>query len=78
MKNEFPYCYIWFVLQTKYRIDNFFTSKVKVPSFLLPGIVCKFQCGGYSGIYYGKTKRHFKVRMLNTWEFWHSLGKELR
>ena len=63
MENVFPYCNIRFVLQTKYKISNFFTLKVKVPLFLLPGIVCKFQCGGYNGIYYGKIKRHLKVRM---------------
>ena len=31
--------------------------------FLRSGIVYKFKCGGCNGTYYGKTKRHFKVRM---------------
>ena len=26
-------------------------------------IVCKFQCSGSNATYYGKTKRHFKVRI---------------
>ena len=30
---------------------------------LRSGIVYKFHCGGCSVTYYGKTKRHFKVRM---------------
>ena len=32
-------------------------------SSLHPSIVYKFPCGGSNATYYGKTKRHFKVRM---------------
>ena len=39
------------------------TFKNKIPSFLRSGIVYKFQCGSCNATYYGKTKRHFKVRM---------------
>ena len=59
MKNKLPYCNIRFVFQTKCKISNFFTFKDKIPSFLHSDIVYKFQCGSC----YGKTKRHFKVRM---------------
>ena len=62
-KNKLPYCNIRFVFQTKCKINNFFTFKGKIPSFLRFGIVCKFQCGGCNATYYGKNKRHFKVRM---------------
>ena len=63
MKNKLPYCNIRFVFQTKCKISNFFTFKDKIPSFLRSGIVYKFQCGSCNATYYGKTKRHFKVRM---------------
>ena len=63
MKNKLPYCNVQFVLQTKYKISNFFTFKDKIPSVLRSGIVYKFQCSSCSATYYGKTKRHFKVRM---------------
>ena len=63
MKNKLPYCNIQFVFQTKCNISNFFTFKDKIPSFLRSGIVYKFQCGSCNATYYGKTKRHFKVRM---------------
>ena len=63
MKNKLPYCNIRFVFQTKCNIRNFFTFKDKVPSLLRSGIVYKFQCGSCNATYYGKTKRHFKVRM---------------
>ena len=53
----------FFVLQTKCKISNFFTFKDKIPSLLRSGIVYKFQCGSCNATYYGKTKRHFKVRM---------------
>ena len=63
MKNKLPFCNIQFVFQTKCKISNFFTFKDKIPSFLRSGIVYKFQYGGCNAAYYGKTKRHFKVRM---------------
>ena len=59
MKTKLPYCYIQFVFQTKWL----FTFKDKIPSFLCSAIVYKFQCGDCNAIYYGKTKRYFKVRM---------------
>ena len=45
------------------KISNFFTFKDKIQSFLRSGIVYKFKCGSCNATYYGKTKRHFKVRM---------------
>ena len=35
----------------------------KIPVFLRSGIVYKFKCRSCNATYYGKTKRHFKVRM---------------
>ena len=63
MKNKLPYCNIQFVFQIKCKISNFFTFKDKIPLVLRSGIVYKFQCGSCNATYYGKTKRHFKVRM---------------
>ena len=45
------------------QINNLFTFKDKIPSFLRSGNVYKFQSSGCNAVYYGKTKRHFKVRM---------------
>ena len=63
MKNKLPYCNVQFVFQTKCKISNFFTFKDKIPLVLRSGIAYKFQCGSCNATYYGKTKRHFKVRM---------------
>ena len=63
MKNNVPYCNIRLVFQTKSKINNFFTFKDKISSFLHSGIIYKFQCGGSDITSYGKTKRHFKVRI---------------
>ena len=63
MKNKLPYCNVRFVFQTKCKISNFFTFKDKIPSFLRSGIVYKFHCRSCNATYYGKTKRHFTVRM---------------
>ena len=45
------------------KLVTSFTFKDKIPSFLPSGIVYKFQCDSCSATYYGKTKRHFNVRM---------------
>ena len=63
MKNKLAHCNVQFAFQTKCKISNFFTFKDKVPLVLRSGIVYKFECGSYNSTYYGKTKRHFKVRM---------------
>ena len=63
MRNKLPYCNIRFVFLIKCKISDFFTFKDKVPSFLRPDIVYKFHCGSCNATYYGKNKRHFKVRM---------------
>ena len=63
MKNKLTYCNVRFLFQTKCKISNFFRFKDKIPSFLRSGIIYKFKCGSSSATYYGKTERHFKVRM---------------
>ena len=78
MKNKLPYCNVQFVFQTKCKISNSFTFKNKIPSFLSSGIVCKFQCGSCNTTYYGKTKRHFKVRMCEHLEISAFTGKRVK
>ena len=63
MRNKLPHCNLRIVFQTKCKLINFFTFKDKIPVFLRSGIVYKFKCGGCNATYYGKTKRHFKIRM---------------
>ena len=64
MKNKLRYCNFRIAFQTKCKLVNFFfTFKDKIPVFLRSGIVYKCKCGGYNATYYGKTKRHFNVRM---------------
>ena len=64
MRNKLPHCNLRIVFQTKCKLINFFTFKDKIPVFLRSGIVYKFKCGGCNATYYGKTKRHFKIRSL--------------
>ena len=63
MRNKLPHCNLRIVSQAKCKLINFFTFKDKIPVFLRSGIIYEFKCGGCNATYYGKTKRHFKVRM---------------
>ena len=63
MRNKLLHCNLRIVFQTKCKVINFLTFKDKIPVFLRSGIVYKLKCGGCNATYYGKTKRHFKIRM---------------
>ena len=52
MRNKLSHCNSRIVFQIKCKLIN-----------LRSGIVNKFKRGGCDASYYGKTKRHFKVRM---------------
>ena len=78
MKNKLPYYNIKFVFQTKCKINTFFTFKNKILSFLCSDVVYKFQCGGCNATYYGKTKRHFKVRICKHLEISALTGKRVK
>ena len=63
MKNKVSNCNFRIVFQSKCELISFFTFKNKTPIFLRSGVVYEFKGGGCNATYYGKTKRHFKVRM---------------
>ena len=45
---------------------------------LLSGLVYQYKCGGYNAIYYGKTKRHFKVRICEHLSVSHLSEKKVK
>ena len=78
MKEKLPYCNVCFFFQMKCRISNFFVFKNRIPSFKRSVIVYKFQCGGCNATYYGKTKRHFKVRICEHLGIFALTGKRVK
>ena len=56
-------CNLKIVFTSPVRVKSFFTFKDKLPKMLLSGLVYQYKCGGSNATYYGKTKRHFKVRI---------------
>ena len=50
------------VFQSKKRLSTLFTFKDKINKILHSNLVYKFKYNICNAIYYGKTKRHFKVR----------------
>ena len=56
MKNKLHYCNSWIIFLTNCKL-------IKFSVFLRFCIAYKFKRGGCNATYYGKTKRHFKVRM---------------
>ena len=45
---------------------------------LLSGLVYKYKCGACNVTYYGKTKRHFKVRIFEHFGISHLIWKKLK
>ena len=78
MKNKLPYYNIRFIFQTKCKISHFFTFKDKMSSFLLSDIVYIFECGTAMLPIIAKLNVILMSECVNTWEFLHSLGKELK
>ena len=44
---------------------------------LLSGVAYKYKCGGWNATYYGKTKRHFKVRICEHLGISHLTGEKV-
>ena len=51
------------IFRSTRRLSNCFSFKDRLPKSLLSGLVYKFKCSDCNVTYYGKTKRHFKVRI---------------
>ena len=56
-------CNLKMVFTSPVRVKRFFTLKDKLPKMLPSGLFYQYKCGRYNATYYGKTKRHFKVRI---------------
>ena len=68
-------CNLKIVFTSPVRVKSFFTFKDKLPKMLLSGLVYQYKCGGCNATYYGKTKRHFKVRICEHLGISHLTGK---
>ena len=66
------------VFTSPVRLKSFFTLKDKLPKMLLSGLFYKYKRGGYNATYYGKTKRHFKVRICEHLDISHLTGKKVK
>ena len=60
------------------RVKSFFTFKDKLPKMLRSGLVYQYNCGGCNSTYYGKTKRHFKVRICEHLAISHLTEKKVK
>ena len=61
IKNKLHHCNFRIVFHTKCKLIVF-AFKDRIPVFLLSGVTYTFKCDGCNATYFGKTKRHFKVR----------------
>ena len=69
-------CNFKIVFTSPVRVKDFLTFKDKLPKIILSGLVCKIKCGSCSATCYGKTKRHFKVRICKRLGIPHLTGKK--
>ena len=78
MKNKLPYCNIRFVFQTSARLVTFLHLKTKFHrSYVLP-LFTNFSVVAAMLPIMAKLSVVLKSECANTWEFLHSLGKELK
>ena len=73
MKNRLWYCNIRSGFQTKWKISNFFTFKDKISSLFTNFSVVAAMLPNMT-----KLNAILWPQCVNTWEFLHSLGKELK
>ena len=66
------------VFTSPVRLKSIFTLKNKLPKMLLSGLFYKYKRGGYNATYYGKTKRHFKVRICEHLGISHLTEKKVK
>ena len=82
MKNKLSYCNLRFVFQTKCIICHFFIFKDRIPLFIHSGIILilfiNFSVVVAMILIMGKVKVNSISECVNTKEFPHSLGKELK
>ena len=71
-------CNLKIVFTSPVRVKSFFTFKDKVPKMLLLGLVYQYKCGGCNATYYGKTKRHFRVRICGHLGISHLTEKKVK
>ena len=71
-------CNLKIVFTSPVRVKSLLTFKNKLPRMLISGFVYKYRCGGCNAIYYGKTKRHFKVRICEHLGISHLTEKKLK
>ena len=57
-------CNLKIIFTLPIRVKSFFNFKSKLPKMFLSGLAYKYKCDGYSANFYGNTKRHFKVPIL--------------
>ena len=63
LTKSLPYCKPIFVFKPVKRLSACFPFKDKIPNYLCSGLVYHFKCRTCNSSYYGKSIRHFKVRM---------------
>ena len=77
MKNKLPYCNIRFVFQTKCKIVTFLHLKTKFHRSYVLALFTNFSVVAAMLPIMAKLSVILKSECAKTWEFLHSLGKEL-
>ena len=71
-------CNLKIVFTLPVRVKRFFTFKNTFPKMLLSELLYKYKCGGCDATYYGKAKRHLKVRICDHLGISHLTGKKVK
>ena len=78
MKNKLTYCNVRFVFQNKCKISNFLHFKTKFHRLYVLVLFTNFSAVAAMLPIMAKLNIILRSECVNTWEFLHSLGKELK
>ena len=63
VSSNFPQCKLQIIFNSNNRLRNFFVFKDKLPNSVRSHILYRYVCDSCNGVYYGKTRRHYEVRI---------------
>ena len=63
IKIYYPQCKLRIIFNSNYRLRNCFSFKDRLPNSVRSFVIYRYSCDSCNRVYYGKTRRHYEVRV---------------